>query len=283
MPVIVDFRVRLPNTEHHADRVEDHPPWMRRYQQLFDFSRLEELTPAGLIAALDAAGIGLGVLQAEYEYGDFRAMNRAVAEIVDRFRNRLVGFGTVNPADTDNLAREVEIIAGDLGLKGVNLQPWAYAMHANDKAFYPLYAKCCELGLVVTIHTGINYSADRTIAYGRPLAIDEIACAFPDLVIVANHAGWPWVPEMVAVARKHPQVYLEVGGVAPRYLAAPGAGWEMWLRFGGSVLQNQILFATDSIIPFDRAVSEARALPLKPEVQAKFLGGNALTLLGLEP
>jgi len=46
-------------------------------------------------------------------------------------------------------------------------------------------------------------------------------------------------------------------------------------------LQDQVLFATDNMIPFGRAVSELKELPLKPEVMAKWLGGNAADLLDL--
>ena len=70
--------------------------------------------------------------------------------------------------------------------------------------------------------------------------------------------------------------------MAPKYLAMPGSGWETLLQFGNSLLQDQVLFATDSMIPFERAVRELRELPLKPEVTEKWLGGNAAALLGLD-
>jgi hypothetical protein len=131
----------------------------------------------------------------------------------------------------------------------------------------------------VTIHTGINYSSDRGIDYGRPLYVDDVACDFPGLRIVLNHGGWPWVAESVAIARKHASVYIEIGGLAPKYIAMAGSGWEVFAKFADSLLQDQILFATDSMIPFARAVSEARALPFKPAVIDKLMGANAARLL----
>ena len=87
--------------------------------------------------------------------------------------------------------------------------------------------------------------------------------------------------EMVAVAWKRPNVYVEIGGISPKYIAKPGTGWEPLLVYGNSVLQDQILFATDSLIPHERAVKEVDMLPLKDEVKEKLLYRNATRVLNL--
>jgi len=121
----------------------------------------------------------------------------------------------------------------------------------------------------------------RTIDFGRPLYLDRVACDFPGLTLVANHGGWPWVTELVAVAWKHPTVYIELGAISPKYIARPGTGWEPLLVYGRSLLQDRVLWATDCMLPFDRSLQEARELPLPPEVIDKWLGLNAATLLGV--
>ena len=73
----------------------------------------------------------------------------------------------------------------------------------------------------MAIHTSINFIANRKIDYGRPIYLDEVACDFPDLIIVANHGGWPWVNEMIAVAWKHPNVFIEMGGISPNIYQNP--------------------------------------------------------------
>ena len=45
---------------------------------------------------------------------------------------------------------------------------------------------------------------------------------------------WPWVTEMVAVAWKHPNVYIEIGAVSPKYIGTPGTGWEPLKVYGNS-------------------------------------------------
>ena len=90
---------------------------------------------------------------------------------------------------------------------------------------------------------------------------------------------WPWVTEMVAVAWKHPNVYLEIGAVSPKYIGTPGTGWEPLMVYGNSLLQDRVLFATDNMLPHARCVEELKALPLKESVKAKWLGLNACKIL----
>ena len=184
--------------------------------------------------------------------------------------------------EDDDMVEVVEKEVKERGFKGINIQGWSCRLRPNDKRFYPVYAKCQELNIPVTIHSSINFTVDRTIDYSRPIYIEEVACDFPDLTIVANHGGWPWVTEMVATAWKHPNVYIEIGAVSPKYIGTPGTGWEPLMVYGNSLLQDRVLFATDDMLPHKRCVDELRALPLKDAVKEKWLGGNAARLLGLE-
>ncbi|MCC7274609.1 MAG: amidohydrolase [Alphaproteobacteria bacterium] len=272
--MILDFRVQVPK----PDRIGTRADYMMRYVDVFDLEAVS-YTLDQLLRLLDEAGIARAVMQAEWSSGDYRAENDRVAEIVRAHGDRFVGFASVDAADGMAAVNELKRAVETLGLRGLNVQPFASRLYANDKKFYPLYLKCLEYGIPVTIHTGINYSNDRTIDYGRPIYVDEVACDFPGLDIVLNHGGWPWTHESVAIARKHRSVFIEFGGIAPKYLAAENAGWDILLRFANNLLQDQVLFATDSMVPFARAVEEARALPLKPEVLAKVMGGNAERLL----
>ena len=272
--MILDFRVQIPKPERIGTRAE----YMMRYVDIFDLQAVS-YTLEQLLQLLDEAGIERAVMQAEWMAGDYCEENDRVGEIARMHSDRFVGFASVNAADGMVAVNELKRAIETLGLRGLNVQPFASKIYANDKKFYPLYLKCLEYGIPVTIHTGINYSNDRTIDFGRPIYVDEVACDFPGLKIVMNHGGWPWVHESVAIARKHKSVFIEIGGIAPKYLSAENAGWDMLLRFANNLLQDQILFATDSMVPFKRAVDEAKALPLKPDVLAKLMGGNALRLL----
>jgi predicted TIM-barrel fold metal-dependent hydrolase len=284
--VIIDFRARLPLKEQFPDTSAEDiqvPYYMSHYEELYAIGLKAGLGIEAFLSSMAANGVDKAVIQAEWEFGDYKALNETVKRLVDTYPDRLIGFCTVHPEESRNMAREVEEWVKEGGMRGVNLQPWAYKLHAHDRLFYPLYEKCVELDIPVTVHTGINFTLTRSMDFGRPLYLDFIACDFPDLKLVASHGGWPWVNEMVAVAWKHPNVYIETGAVSPKYIGRAGTGWETFIQYGNSLLKDQILFASEwPLLPFERLIPEAKALPLKDEVKEKYLGGNAARLLGLK-
>ena len=187
---------------------------------------------------MEASGTEHAVVHAEYEYGDDAdALNEAVGKLVSEHPDKFSGYGTISmsPVKIPRALAQVRRVA-ELGLTGLSLQPSFFGMAIDDRVLYPVYAKADELGLHVALHTGINYTVSFPIRNDQPLQLDQVACDFPGLVLIACHAGWPWVAEMVAVLRKHPNVYAEFGGLAPRYVCEPNTGWEVMKRFMNSLL-----------------------------------------------
>jgi predicted TIM-barrel fold metal-dependent hydrolase len=242
-----------------------------------------QLTEENMLQDMEESGTNYAVLQGEWDLGDYRKQNDAVYNLARKHPDKFVAhYLCLNPAEDDDMVRVIEREVKDRGFKGVNLQPWAHRLYANDKRFYPVYDKCQELCIPVTIHTSINFTTNRSIDYGRPIYLDEIACTFPQLIIVANHGGWPWVNELVAVAWKHRNVYIEIGAISPKYIGTVGSGWETLITYGNTLLQDQVLFATDNMLPLKRCVDELNALPLKDSVKEKWLGKNAAHILALD-
>lgn len=278
---IVDFRIIGTGEDFFVGGYEAMPPFMDRYKQLYDFKRLCTLPVDEFVDQMTKSGVSLAVLQAEYSYGDVEFLNRQVGETVKRHPDTLIGFAGIDPLATNDPVADLDRYVNEWDMKGLNLQPWVQGIYCNDKRLYPLYSYCQQKDIPVTIHASINFSVTKKIDYSHPLYLEEVACDFPKLTIIANHAGWPWVNEMVAVAWKHTNVCLEMGGVSPKYMVMPGTGWELFLTYGNSVLQDQILFATDSIIPHERVVKELDLLPLKDTVKEKLLYKNALRVLNI--
>jgi predicted TIM-barrel fold metal-dependent hydrolase len=279
--MILDFRIIGTGEEFFPGGYEELPDFMARYKQLYDFDRMCTLSFEDFLRGMEEAGVSKAVLQAEYSFGDAELLNRTVAQKVAENPDLLLGFAGIDPLSCQDPVGDLDRYVQDWNMKGLNLQPWVQGWYPNDERFYPLYSYCQQARLPVTIHASLNFALHRKIDYGHPLYLDEVACEFPDLTIVANHGGWPWVSEMVAVAWKRPNVYLEIGAISPKYIARPGTGWELFLTYGDSVLQDQILFATDSLIPHERAVREVDALPFKEQVKEKLLYRNAMRVLGL--
>ncbi|HEV2216670.1 MAG TPA: amidohydrolase family protein [Candidatus Dormibacteraeota bacterium] len=276
----VDFRVRLP--AELRPRIQPPPEYVDQYDAVLGLEATKDKTLDDLISEMDAAGVTHAVVHAEYEFGDpADELNEAVGALVKRMPDRFSGYGTVSmsPMRVMRAVEQVTRIAR-LGLRGVNIQPSFFGMPIDHAQLYPVYAKASELGLAVGVHTGINYTSHLPIKHDHPLQLDQVACDFPELTLIACHAGWPWTAEMVAVARKHPRVYMEFGGLAPKYVASPGTGWEVMFRFMNSLLAKQVLFGTDwPVMTMLRTLDEWHAAGLKPQVLDALLSGNASRLL----
>ena len=114
---------------------------------------------------------------------------------------------------------------------------------------------------------------------GRPIPyIDQVALDFPELVIVGGHIGYPWTEEMVAVARKHENVYIDTSEyTSKRY--PPELVRYMQTRSG----KRKVMF--DSNFPMiapDAALADLDGLGLDDETRELFLEGNARRVFGLD-
>lgn len=282
--MIIDFRVVPPFSEYGAQD-EARRTFLEGYMAVYGDTYGEDMytlqtTTESVLHDMHEAGVDYAVLQGEWELGDYVRMNDAVYDLAQKYPDKFpVYFMGLDPGRNDNMARLIEREFKERGFSGVNIQSWPSRLRMTDRAWGPVYSKCQELGIPIAIHTSINFTVDRPIGLGRPLHISEIASEFPDLIIVANHGGWPWVNEMVGVAWKHRNVYIEIGGQSPKYIAKPGTGWEPLVVFGNSLLQDKVLFATDSMLSPQRVVRELMDMPLKDTVKEKWLGLNAQRLL----
>ena len=102
---------------------------------------------------------------------------------------------------------------------------------------------------------------------------------FPELRIVAGLSGWPWISDMVGLLRRHPNLYADTAAHRPRHFATPGSGWEQFLQFGNTLLQDKIMVGLSRGIfgvPFETLIGEYQELPLKDSVKEKWLYKNAL-------
>lgn len=277
---MIDIRIKPPLRNSEGEPKVTVPPEYQRYNEIYGYEALMNVTVDELVAEMTEHDVADSVLQAEHEWGEDADWNDRVAEIVKAHPDRFAcGFASVDPRRGMEAVREVDRAYHELGLRGVVFEPGFLKVSPTDAVCYPIYAKCVELGVPVGLHTGVNFSSHGSIAYGRPLLADQVACDFPELIIICHHGGWPWPHESVAVAWKHPNVYLEFGAISPRYIASAG-GWGDMAHFMDTVLRGKILFGTDwPMLRYERALGEMDQLGLRPESRQAYLEENARRLL----
>lgn len=223
-----------------------------------------------LVADMDRAGVDVGFL--------LNARHDSISGIHRDYPGRFILGVLVNPMDGMRGVRELERLVREEGAGALRVSALYNSLPANDRRYYPLYAKCVELDIPVRIYTAMSYANDRSYDLGHPRYLDDIAIDFPELRIVAGLAGWPWIADMVGLLRRHPNLYCDTAGHHPRYFAQPGSGWEQFLQFGNTLMQDKVMVGLSRYlfkVPFEDLVAEYHNLPLKDSVKEKWLSGNA--------
>lgn len=297
MTQVIDMEIELPRSEANPDlervsRGRPGTPFAQplprpkgygfdNYAHVFrsrDREPAKEIKPDGglkqVVEDMDKANIKCGLLVG--------AENSATGKIHAAYPGRFLTFVTFDPLDGMRAVREFERLVKEEGANGLRLSALYNGVVASDRRYYPLYAKAAELDVPVRIYTAMNYANDRAYDLGHPRYLDEVAVDFPELRIVAGLAGWPWVNEMVALLRRHPNLYVDTAAHHPRYFAQPGSGWEQFLQFGNTLLQDKVMVGLSRYLfgtSFESLIEEYRKLPLKDKVVEKWLYGNAATFL----
>lgn len=211
--------------------------------------------------------------------------NAQTAAIVRARPDRFIGFARVSPWDGMRAVRELERLVRDEGMVGLAMASLTEEIPASDARFYPLYAKAVELEIPVRLYSTMNYGTDRPYDLGHPKHLDQVCVHFPELTVIAGLGGWPWVNDMVALSRRHPNLYIDTAAHRPRHFGTPGSGWEMLLQFGNTLLQDKVMVGISWLTigqSYETLINEYLDLPLKDSVKEKWLYGNAARLLNIE-
>jgi uncharacterized protein len=251
--------------------------------------KVEQKTVDGIsldetLRRMDAAGIEMGFLIATKagrpgHPACYHLPPAMVVDAVNKYPTRFRGMLGLDPYDGMAGVRELETMVRNHGFIGAHFYPHWYELAPDHAKWYPFYAKCCELDIPVQMQVGQSMIYDpsyRLRSVGRPITLDAVACDFPELKLIGIHVGIPWTDEMIAMAWKHPNVYIGGDAHSPKY-------WpESFVRFINSYGQDKVLFGTDfPVLDFERTRAEVEALGFKPEVRRKLLRDNAARIYKL--
>jgi uncharacterized protein len=229
------------------------------------------------LEALDAAGVDQALLSAWHGPEGTLVSNDEVAAWAAEAPGRLHPIASVDLRRPMEGVRELRRRVQDDGFKGLRVLPWLWEVPPTDRRFYPLYAACVDLGVPFCTQVG-HTGPLRPSETGRPIPyIDQVALDFPELVIVGGHIGYPWTEEMIAVCRKHENVYIDTSAYTTKRLPPELVAY-MKTRSG----RRKVLFGTNypMILPAD-SLEGLNDLGLDEETRDLYLGGNARRVLRL--
>jgi uncharacterized protein len=238
----------------------------------------EELPIAGTVAAMDHARVAFGLLSAWHAPREGALIsNDEVAGWVAQHPDRFAGLAAVDLDKSMHAVRELRRCVTELGFKGLRVVPWLWEAPPTDRRYYPLYATCVELGVPFCTQVG-HTGPLRPSETGRPIPyIDQVALDFPELVIVGGHIGYPWTEEMIAVTRKHENVYIDTSAYTSKRIP-PELAVYMRSRSG----RHKVLFGTNYPMIFHQnALADLDTLELDDETRELYLAGNAKRLFNI--
>ena len=258
--------------------------WFKDSKALFNGATNEEM-----VADMDEAGIEMGIITASggsvptspYAIGQevsdevFDAACQRFAGMKKQFPDRLYGCVGIDPTGIMKAVRQLERAVRDYGFNSCWMMPGLVGLPAHHAVYFPIYAKCVELGIPVKINVGVP----GPLRFGevqRPFHLDEVCIAFPELTVVGTHVGHPWHIETVALLQKHSNFFLITSGFAPKHVPE-----EIW-RFANSRGAHKVMWSSDyPILPMQRCAKEGWEVPLKDEVRRRYLRENAIEVFKL--
>jgi len=235
--------------------------YFKREKEMFEATPLVEL-----LRQMDAAGVERAILTMDGHHPE------PIHEIVEAFPGRFIASAVIDPTTGMEALRLTERLVTRHGLRLARVVPFLIGRPPNDKAYYPLYAKCFELDLPISVNTGIP-GPPMPAEPQRPLYLDEVCLFYPELKLIMAHGADPWWGEAIRLLLKYPNLYMMTSAYAPKYLP------QELIHFMNTRGSEKLLFASDHpVLSFERCLSEAVALPLREGVLARYLRDNALGL-----
>lgn len=229
------------------------------------------------IETMNKAGVEVGLVAAWWGPQGALIDNDEVASFVRGYPDRLVGVASVNLARPMEAVRELRRCIRDLGFRGLRIVPWLWGLPPDDRRYYPLYAECIELDVPFCLqvgHTGPLVSSET----GRPIPyLENVALEFPELRIVAGHVGVPWTQEIISLATKFPNLYIDTSAYkVTRY----PADFVEFMRGRGA---KKVMFGTNyPMLTASDCIEGIESLSLSDEAKKAFLSGNARRVFKLE-
>jgi predicted TIM-barrel fold metal-dependent hydrolase len=208
--------------------------------------------------------------------GFTREVNDWIADFTRAHRHRLLPVGSVNPLHEADAGAETRRVL-DLGIRMIKVHPPHQLFSPNAyRTDLPqlahVYRECESRGIPVMFHTGTSVFPSARNVFADPMPVDDVAVDFPRLTIILAHAGRPLYGETAFfLARRHPNVHLDLSGIPPKALG----------RYVPRLAEvaDKVLWGSDwpapGVTSLRKNIDDFRALRYGQAIERKVLWENA--------
>lgn len=223
-----------------------------------------------MVAEMDEAGVERAILCAGYRGADNLPW---VIDAISRHPDRFAGSLMVDPRTGLSAVRAVQSVVQNHGFVLIRVLALETQLPYDHAAYYPVYAKCAELGVPISVNVGIPGPR----VPGRvqdPIALDDVCCFFPELTVLMSHGGDPWAEVCVKLMTKWENLHYMSSAYSPRRIPPPVIDY---LNGRG---RTRVLWASDyPILTFARCREQIAEMSLVDEgTRYDFAYGNAARL-----
>ncbi len=220
-----------------------------------------------MLEVMDEIGVERAILTTE-----LRSPSEHVLSFTEAHPERFSIGVQLDPRGGMKTLRALESLTGSQPVALARITPFLLDLPPNHAVYYPVYAKCIELGLPITINTGIP-GPPVPGECQHPMFLDRVCLHFPELKLVMAHGADPWWNEAIRLMIKYRNLSLMTSAYLPKYFPPE------LLNYMNTRGRRKILFASDHpVIQIKRCVEEAEKLDLRPGVLDAFLYENAARL-----
>jgi uncharacterized protein len=224
---------------------------------------------AVVLHEMDRFGVERAMIGCEGE-----ASRQALATFPDRF----IPTMSVDPNDGMDGIRKMVKNHEVFGIKAATAFPAGCfpQVPINDRRFYPIYAKCCELDIPIFVCAGVPGPRVKMACQHVEL-IDDVMYDFPDLTFVTRHGCEPWTALAVKLMLKWPGLHYSTSAFAPKHYPRD------IIDYANTRGADKIIYAGyfPMGLSLERIFTELPNVGLKDEVWPKFLRDNAARVLRL--
>lgn len=229
--------------------------------------------PDAVVHMMDQFGVAMAQIAVNPRKPD------GALELFDKYPGRFFGEVGVDPNSGMKGVRALEAcVRLHPNIKAASAAPCLLnpQVPIDDKRFYPIYAKCCELDIPINMLVGVP---GPRVPYKcqHPGLLDEVAWFFPELKVVMRHGGDPWTDLCVKLLLKWPNLYYSTSAWAPMHYP------RNVLEFANKRGRGKVLYA--GYFPglsYERIFTEMDDLPLTEETWPAFLRDNAINVYNLQ-
>lgn len=234
------------------------------------------ITADELIAQMDRNEVDKAIVWLKPPYDkNISPENRAIYDAVQRYPDRLLGFGWANPRLGGQHARDtIKQCFEEYGFRGVKFNGAQDNYVIDDPENMLLIEFAASFGKVIAFHIGADFYENT-----HPYRLGHIAAALPDTPLLMIHMGGASKPPLIRSAVE----------TARRYGNITMIGSAINLRFVENTIHtlgaDRICFGSDAPFMLQHVILagyRAMLRDLPADDQANVLGGNIARLLNLD-